>query len=76
VLFAIGILDSATRMGFLLFLPFLLKAKGASVTTVGLALSLVFIGGAFGKAACDGWELVSASWQPSSRQRRVQPWGF
>lgn len=54
VLFAIGILDTATRMGFLLFLPFLLKAKGASVTTVGLALSLVFIGGAFGKAAC-GW---------------------
>jgi FSR family fosmidomycin resistance protein-like MFS transporter len=41
-------------MGFLLFLPFLLKTKGASLTTVGLALSLVFIGGAFGKAAC-GW---------------------
>jgi len=38
----------------LLLLPFLLKAKGASLTTVGLALSLVFIGGAFGKAAC-GW---------------------
>jgi FSR family fosmidomycin resistance protein-like MFS transporter len=31
-----------------------MKTKGASVTTVGLALSLVFIGGAFGKAAC-GW---------------------
>jgi FSR family fosmidomycin resistance protein-like MFS transporter len=41
-------------MGFLLFLPFLLKGKGASLTTVGLALSLIFIGGAFGKAAC-GW---------------------
>jgi MFS family permease len=54
LLFAIGVLDSAARMGFLLFLPFLLKAKGASLTTVGLALSLVFIGGAFGKAAC-GW---------------------
>jgi FSR family fosmidomycin resistance protein-like MFS transporter len=54
LLFAIGVLDTATRMGFLLFLPFLLKAKGASLTTVGLALSLVFIGGAFGKAAC-GW---------------------
>jgi MFS family permease len=50
----IGVLDTATRMGFLLFLPFLLKSKGASLTTVGLALSLVFIGGAFGKAAC-GW---------------------
>ena len=54
LLFAIGVLDTAVRMGFLLFLPFLLKTKGASLTTVGLALSLVFIGGAFGKAAC-GW---------------------
>jgi MFS transporter, FSR family, fosmidomycin resistance protein len=34
--------------------PFLLKAKGAPLTTVGLALSLVFIGGALGKAVC-GW---------------------
>jgi MFS transporter, FSR family, fosmidomycin resistance protein len=54
LLFAIGLLDTAARMGFLLFLPFILKAKGASLTTVGLALSLIFIGGAFGKAAC-GW---------------------
>ena len=54
LLFAIGVLDSAARMGFLLFLPFLLQAKGALLTTVGLALSLVFIGGALGKAAC-GW---------------------
>jgi len=53
-LLAIGMLDSAARMAFLLFLPFLLQAKGASLTTVGLALSLVFIGGALGKAAC-GW---------------------
>jgi FSR family fosmidomycin resistance protein-like MFS transporter len=54
LLFVIGILDTAARMGFLLFLPFLLKMKGAPQTTVGLALSLVFIGGAFGKAVC-GW---------------------
>jgi MFS transporter, FSR family, fosmidomycin resistance protein len=54
LLFVIGILDTATRMGFLLFLPFLMKTKGASLTTVGFALSFVFIGGAFGKAAC-GW---------------------
>jgi FSR family fosmidomycin resistance protein-like MFS transporter len=54
LLFIIGILDTATRMGFLLFLPFIMKTKGASVTTVGFALSMVFIGGAFGKAAC-GW---------------------
>jgi MFS transporter, FSR family, fosmidomycin resistance protein len=54
LLLAIGVLDSATRMAFLLFLPFLLQAKGAPLTTVGWALSLVFIGGAMGKAAC-GW---------------------
>jgi MFS transporter, FSR family, fosmidomycin resistance protein len=54
LLLAIGVLDSAARMAFLLFLPFLLQAKGASLTTVGWALSLVFIGGALGKAAC-GW---------------------
>src|SRR6478672_494451 len=52
VLLAIGMLDSATRMGFLLFLPFLLTAKGASVPTVGLALTLVFAGGAVGKLVC------------------------
>jgi predicted MFS family arabinose efflux permease len=54
LLFGIGVMDSAARMGFLLFMPFLLEAKGASLTTVGWALSLVFIGGALGKAAC-GW---------------------
>jgi MFS family permease len=54
LLFAIGVLDSAVRMGFLTFLPFLLKAKGASLPEIGFALSLVFIGGAAGKFAC-GW---------------------
>jgi FSR family fosmidomycin resistance protein-like MFS transporter len=52
VLLTIGMLDSATRMGFLLFLPFLLTAKGASVPTIGLALTLVFAGGAAGKLVC------------------------
>ncbi len=52
VLLAIGILDSATRMGLLLFLPFVLTAKGASVPLVGLALTLVFAGGAAGKLVC------------------------
>jgi FSR family fosmidomycin resistance protein-like MFS transporter len=52
LLMAIGIFDSATRMGFLLFLPFVLKDKGASLQTVGLALTLVFAGGAVGKLAC------------------------
>jgi MFS family permease len=54
LLFAIGVLDTGVRMGLLTFLPFLLKAKGASLPTVGLALALVFIGGAAGKFAC-GW---------------------
>ena len=39
-------------MGFLTFLPFLLTAKGASLPTVGLALTLVFVGGAAGKLVC------------------------
>ena len=52
LLTSIGIIDSATRMGFLLFLPFVLKDKGASVQTVGLAMTLVFAGGAAGKLAC------------------------
>jgi MFS transporter, FSR family, fosmidomycin resistance protein len=51
-LIAIGILDSSTRMGFLLFLPFVLRAKGASLQDVGLAMTLVFAGGAAGKLAC------------------------
>jgi FSR family fosmidomycin resistance protein-like MFS transporter len=52
VLLSIGMLDSATRMGFLLFLPFVLTAKGASVPVVGFALTLVFTGGAVGKLVC------------------------
>lgn len=54
LLFAIGALDTGVRMGLLTFLPFLLKAKGASMPTVGLALALVFTGGAGGKFTC-GW---------------------
>lgn len=48
----IGVIDSATRMGFLLFLPFVLKDKGATLQTVGLAMTLIFAGGAAGKLAC------------------------
>ena len=51
-LISIGIADSATRMGFMTFLPFVLAAKGASAQTVGLALTLTFAGGAFGKLTC------------------------
>jgi MFS family permease len=52
VLLSIGILDSATRMGFLVFLPFVLTVKGANLPTIGLALTLVFAGGAAGKLVC------------------------
>lgn len=54
VLLSIGVLDTATRMGYLLFLPFLIHARGGSSATVGLGLALLFVGGAFGKASC-GW---------------------
>jgi FSR family fosmidomycin resistance protein-like MFS transporter len=54
LLLVIAILDNGVRMGFLIFLPFLLQAKGASLPTIGTALALTFIGGAAGKAAC-GW---------------------
>lgn len=47
-----GTLDSAARMGFLTFLPFLLKDKGAGTAGIGIALSLLFVGGAFGKLFC------------------------
>jgi MFS transporter, FSR family, fosmidomycin resistance protein len=52
VLVSIGVIDTATRMAFLLFLPFVLRNKGASEQTIGLALTLVFTGGAAGKLAC------------------------
>ena len=54
LLLAIGMLDGAAGVTFLLFLPALLRAKGASLPTLGLALALIFVGGACGKAAC-GW---------------------
>lgn len=51
-LLSIGVIDSATRMGFLTFLPFILGAKGASLPAIGIALTLVFAGGAAGKLLC------------------------
>lgn len=47
-----GTIDSAVRMGFLTFLPFLLQGKGAGTAATGVALSLLFVGGAFGKLLC------------------------
>ena len=54
LLLSIAMIDSATRMGFLTFLPFLLKMKGADLPTIGIALTLIFTGGAAGKLVC-GW---------------------
>ena len=54
LLLGIAMIDSATRMGFLTFLPFLLKMKGAGVPLIGVALTLIFAGGAAGKLVC-GW---------------------
>jgi MFS family permease len=54
LLLAIGILDSATRMAFVTFLPFLLLEKGAALATIGVALTALAVGGAAGKLVC-GW---------------------
>jgi MFS family permease len=50
ILTVIGGFDTATRMGYLLFLPFLVQGQGGSLPIVGVALALLFTGGAFGKA--------------------------
>jgi len=52
LLLSVGVIDSATRMAFLTFLPFVLTAKGASLPTIGASLTLVFAGGAAGKLVC------------------------
>ncbi|HEU4368083.1 MAG TPA: MFS transporter [Methylomirabilota bacterium] len=49
---SIGMVDNATRTGFLTFMPFILISKDLGVGGVGLAFSLVFIGGAAGKLVC------------------------
>jgi MFS transporter, FSR family, fosmidomycin resistance protein len=48
----VSLIDSGTRTGFLAFLPFLLLGKGAAVEMLGVALGLVFVGGAAGKFLC------------------------
>jgi MFS family permease len=48
----IGMIDNATRTGFITFLPFVLMAKGSTVAGVGTALALLFVGGAAGTFVC------------------------
>ncbi len=54
LLFSIHIADNLVRTGFMIFLPFLLRDKGADLPTIGLGLSLSFAGGAAGKLVM-GW---------------------
>ncbi len=49
---AIGFIDTAVRSALITFLPFLLIGKGMHMESTGLALSLLFIGGALGKFIC------------------------
>ena len=52
VLSGIGGIDGAVRGGFMTFMPFLLMDKGAPTESIGIALALVFGGGAVGKLVC------------------------
>ena len=54
LLLAIAMIDSATRMGFLTFLPFLLKSKGADLPIDRYRPDPGLRRGAAGKLAC-GW---------------------
>ena len=52
VLSGIGFVDTAVRASLIVFLPFLLIGKGMPMEKTGLALTLLFIGGALGKFLC------------------------
>jgi MFS family permease len=52
LLLAIAMLDSISRAAFMVFVPFLLIAKGASIATAGFMVTLIFVGGAAGKLVC------------------------
>lgn len=52
LLLAIAMLDSISRAAFMVFVPFLLIGKGASVATAGFMVTLIFVGGAAGKLVC------------------------
>jgi MFS family permease len=49
---AVGMIDTATRTALLTFLPFLLLERGLTVAGVGIALAVLFAGGAAGKFVC------------------------
>ena len=54
LLSSLGVIDSGTRGGALVFLPFLLADRGLDPTQLSWLFTLVFVGGAAGKFGC-GW---------------------
>jgi len=54
ILLFIHVADNLVRTGVMVFLPFLLRDRGADLPTIGLGLSLLFAGGAAGKLVF-GW---------------------
>lgn len=66
VLSSIGMIDSLTRYGLLTLLPFLLIQRGYSESSAGMALGLLFAGGAAGKFLCgfiaQRWGVLATVW--------------
>ncbi len=50
----VGFLDAATRGASIVFLPFVMDAKGMGAGQISAMLALLFVGGAAGKFLC-GW---------------------
>jgi MFS family permease len=50
----VGVLDAAARTAALVFLPFVMDAKGMGTAQISVMLFLLFAGGAAGKFVC-GW---------------------
>ena len=48
LLLSIAAIDSISRAGFMVFVPFLLIGKGASIATAGFMVTLIFVGGGLG----------------------------
>src|SRR5258707_965077 len=68
LLLSVGVIDSATRMAFLPFLPFVLPPKGPSLPTIGLALTLVF---ADARADEDAAQLAGRAAGEHKRERKA-----
>ena len=62
----VGVLDAAARTAALVFLPFVMDAKGMGAAQISVMLFLLFAGGAAGKFVCgwlgDRFSVVSIIW--------------